>query len=73
MTDFDLIELDGLSPEEGRKLMKIYEAGNRETAEELYPDMDRDESLKIVERDFLDYLDSDFFSKQENCYKILSC
>lgn len=72
MTDFELIELDGLSPEDGRKLMSVYEAGNRETAEELYPDMAPDEGLKIVERDFLDYLESDFFSKKENYYKILS-
>ncbi|MBO4385053.1 MAG: GNAT family N-acetyltransferase [Clostridia bacterium] len=72
MNGFELIERSSLSPDDGWKLMRIYEAGNRETAEELYPDMDADEGLKKVERDFLDYLDSDFFSESENYYQILS-
>ncbi len=51
-----------------RKLMDLYAEGNRENAEEMYPGLPISEGVACVERDFLDFLQNDFYRKPENTY-----
>lgn len=53
----------------GRKLMDIYEEGNRENVAYFYPDCKNEaEGVKLVERDFLKYLETDFFNGKDTYY-----
>lgn len=52
-----------------RKLMDIYEEGNIENVAFFYPDCkDQAEGVKLVERDFLNYLKTDFFNGKDAYY-----
>lgn len=52
-----------------RRLMDIYEEGNRENVAFFYPDCkDEAEGVKLVERDFLKYLKEDFFNGKDAYY-----
>ena len=65
-----LLRMTSFSNIEPRKLMDLYAESNLENAEELYPDMDKDEAVKKVEADFLNYLDQIFFRSTEPSYWI---
>ena len=56
---------------DGRKLMDLYAEGNRENAEEFFPDDDVQTGVGKVEREFLDFLKNDFMPKPENTCWVL--
>lgn len=57
---------------DGARLMEIYREGNEENADELYPDIaDRTAARERVEREFLNYLKTDFFSRGGREYWVL--
>ena len=66
-----LLQLNAYSEVDPGKLMELYAEGNLENAEDLYPDMGKDESVKKVEADFLTYLQQDFFRSTMPTYWIL--
>lgn len=53
-------------------LMEIYVEGNRENGEELYPQEPEARQIALAEQDFYDYLQNDFFTKEQSRYMILS-
>lgn len=63
-----LYRYDGFAQLDGRKLMDLYAEGNRENAEEFFPDEDPMIGVKKVEKDFLDFLKDEFLPKPENTY-----
>ena len=67
-----LRRLDAFPQVDGRKLMDIYREGNVENAAYFYPDMeDKVQALERAEREFLHYLETDFFAKPGNVYWVL--
>ena len=50
------------------QLMALYEEGNRENGEDLYPDLPPYQQLQQAEQDFYDYLRSDFFTEPGDRY-----
>lgn len=55
-----------------RKLMDLYAEGNRENADEFYPNIaDRSLALKKAEQDFIDFLETGFFTAPERVYWVL--
>ena len=50
------------------QLMALYEEGNRENGEDLYPDIPAGQQLLRAEQDFYDYLRSGFFTQPGDCY-----
>lgn len=57
---------------DGRKLMDLYQEGNIEKRDSFYPDMaDRSLALQKCEDEFLDYIRTDFFSREGSEYWIL--
>ncbi len=53
------------------KLMAVYDESNRENAEILYPDMDRNAAIIQVEQDFYAFLKDVFFTTKDVHYAIL--
>jgi ribosomal protein S18 acetylase RimI-like enzyme len=57
---------------DSQKLMAIYREGNEENAEYFYPDeKDKAKAIRMVEKSFLNYIKTDFFSSGNNTYWIL--
>lgn len=55
-----------------RRLMDLYAEGNLENADYFYPDTaDKRQAIEKVERDFLNYIETEFFSSPGNAYWIL--
>ena len=50
------------------QLMALYEEGNRENGEDLYPDLPAGQQLLRAEQDFYDYLRSGFFTQPGDRY-----
>jgi len=50
------------------QLMAVYEEGNRENGQELYPDLSAGEQMLRTEQDFYQYLRDDFFKAEEAAY-----
>ena len=50
------------------QLMALYEEGNRENGEDLYPDCPPEQQLFLAEQDFYDYLRGEFFSQPGDLY-----
>lgn len=50
------------------QLMALYEEGNRENGEELYPEEGHDQQLFLAEQDFYDYLSTGFFTQPDDRY-----
>lgn len=55
-----------------RKLMDLYEEGNRENIPYVYPDStNEEESLKKMEEGFLSFLEDEFFTQEKNICWVL--
>lgn len=54
-----------------RKLMDLYAEGNLYNADEFYPDMEKQQALAKAEQDFLDFLETNFFTAPERVYWVL--
>ena len=55
-----------------RKLMDLYAEGNTVNAEEFYPNIaDRSQALKRAEQDFIDFLETGFFTAPDRVYWVL--
>ena len=52
------------------KLMAVYEEGNLENAEDLYPELSKGQALLRAEQDFYQYLRESFFKTQGAYYAI---
>lgn len=52
------------------QLMTVYEEGNLENAEELYPELSKGQALLRAEQDFYQYLRESFFKTQGAYYAI---
>jgi len=52
-------------------LMEIYAEGNEENAEYFFPDMERENAIRLVEQQFAEYLREDFFSEEGNLLYVL--
>lgn len=64
-----LLKITSYAELDGRKLMDLYREGNLENTDYFYPDLeDKALALERVERDFLHYLETDFFEKKGNTY-----
>lgn len=64
--------IDAFSKMDGRKLMDLYQEGNRENIDYFYPGTDdRDAALKKIENNFLEFVEKDFLAKPGNTYWIL--
>ncbi len=63
-----LLRFDRYADLDGRRLMDLYAEGNRENAEEFFPDDDMQTGIGKVEEEFLDFLKNDFMPKPENTY-----
>ncbi len=63
-----LLRFDSFAQLDARMLMDLYAEGNRENAEDFYPDDDPVIGIQKVEQEFLDFLKNDFLSKPENTY-----
>ncbi len=50
------------------QLMALYEEGNRENGEDLYPNRPPEQQLFLAEQDFYDYLRGEFFSQPGDRY-----
>ena len=50
------------------QLMALYEEGNRENGEDLYPDCPLEQQLFLAEQDFYDYLKTGFFTQPGDRY-----
>ena len=50
------------------QLMAVYEEGNRENGQDLYPNLSPGEQILRAEQDFYQYLQDDFFPAQEAAY-----
>ena len=50
------------------QLMALYEEGNRENGEDLYPQLSVGQQLLQAEQDFYDYLRTDFFTRPGDRY-----
>lgn len=67
-----LRRLETFAQVDGRRLMDLYREDNVENTDYFYPDVeDKVEALARVERDFLHYLETDFFPKPGNMYWVL--
>ena len=66
-----LRQIVGKDQLDGRKLMDLYAEGNRENAEEFYPDEDISVGIQRVETEFLSFLNDTFLPKPENTYWVL--
>ena len=53
-------------------LMQVYQEGNRENGEDLYPEETPERQLELALRDFENYLRHDFFSNKDARYWIWS-
>ena len=53
---------------DGKKLMELYDEGNRENAAYFYPESDPETGTEKVRNEFLDFLKNDFMPKPENTY-----
>ncbi|MBP0970348.1 MAG: GNAT family N-acetyltransferase [Oscillospiraceae bacterium] len=67
-----LLSITDYNELDSRKLMDLYREGNVENAEYFYPDIeDRQEALRKAEDDFLQYIENEFFPKEQGTYWIL--
>lgn len=66
-----LLRIDGYEALDARKLMDLYAEGNRENAEEFFPEDDPLNGVRKVEEGFLDFLRDDFLPKPGNTYWVL--
>lgn len=53
------------------QLMLVYEEGNQNNGKKKYPHLSEDEQIKRVEMDLYDYLQQDFFRKENAFYGVL--
>ena len=68
-----VIEISDWDSIDGRKLMDIYQEGNIENVDYFYPDaVDKNEALRKVEQNFLDFIKTDFLCGR-NRYMVLEC
>ncbi len=51
-------------------LMAVYQEGNQENGDELYPELTPSERLRRAELDFYDYLKQDFFRRENALYAL---
>ena len=65
-----LLVVDSLKQLEWSKLMALYEEGNRENGEDLYPDLPAGQQLLRAEQDFYSYLQTGFFTQPGDLYCI---
>lgn len=63
-----LIIVNSLRQLDFGQLMALYEEGNRENGEDLYPDLPAGQQLLRAEQDFYDYLCSGFFTQPGDRY-----
>lgn len=63
-----LIIVNSLRQLDFGQLMALYEEGNRENGEDLYPDLPAGQQLLRAEQDFYDYLRSGFFTQPGDRY-----
>ena len=55
-----------------RKLMEIYSESNYDNTDYFYPeDSDKEAAVRKVEAGFLDFLNNDFFNKNDATYWVL--
>lgn len=67
-----LHKINSLDAAGSRKLMDLYYEGNLENTDYFYPEItDKKLAIEKVEKDFLKYLDTDFFSSAGNVYWVL--
>ena len=50
------------------QLMAVYEEGNRENGQELYPDLPQPQQMMLAEQEFYSYLRDVFFRTIDACY-----
>lgn len=68
-----LMKLTERSPDADRRLMAIYADSNQENADDYYPEEDdREIAVAKVEREFLEYLDTEFYADPRNAYYVLA-
>ena len=65
-----LILADALRQLRFGQLMAVYEEGNRENGEDLYPELPEAQQLAQAEQDFYFYLRTEFFSQRGDRYCI---
>ncbi len=65
-----LLIIDKLKELNFSQLMDVYEEGNRENAEEFWPDMDAGQQILRAEQEFHQYLREIFFPTQDAVYCI---
>ena len=62
-----LLQLHVINAADKRRLMDIYAESNLENTDYFYPELtDKQEAVRRVERDFLNYLETTFLSSGEN-------
>ena len=67
-----MLELTSMNQIDPRKLMDIYSEGNLENTDYFYPEIKNKQiAVEKVEADFLKFIETDFFSKENNTYQIL--
>ena len=67
-----LIKITNYQQLDPAALMAVYAESNRENAEEMFPELDKEEAVRKVEEGFLDFLKNDFFAKERNTYFVLA-
>ncbi len=66
-----ILHIPSFAALDGGRLMEIYREGNEENARELWPELAPAEGVARAETDFLDYLQSSFFIRSGNEYRVL--
>ncbi|MBO4915691.1 MAG: GNAT family N-acetyltransferase [Oscillospiraceae bacterium] len=67
-----LYRFEALEQLDKRKLMDLYAEGNEDNAAYFYPDVaDRAQAVGMAERDFIRYLETDFFSAPGRIFWVL--
>ena len=62
-----LLQLHVVNAADKRRLMDIYAESNLENTDYFYPELaDKQEAVRRVEQDYLNYLETDFLSSGEN-------
>lgn len=62
-----LLQLHVVNAADKRGLMDIYAESNLENTDYFYPELtDKQEAVRRVEQDYLNYLETDFLSSGEN-------
>lgn len=67
-----LHKLTAFAQIDGRKLMDLYQEGNRENAPYFFPEIKEQAlALEKMEQRFLEYVETDFFSRNDSEYWVL--